>query len=43
MDYVYELLHRDEWREIGPAPPSHQQDPAAAAAFKKNSRKQSKP
>ena len=43
MDYVYKLLHRHEWRKLAPRPHHTKQDPAIAAAFKKNSRKPSKP
>lgn len=42
MDYVYKLLHRHDWRKLAPRPHHAKQDPAAAAAFKKNSRKPSK-
>jgi transposase len=43
LDYVYKLLHRHEWRKLAPRPHHVKQNPAAAAAFKKNSRKRSKP
>jgi len=43
LDYVYKLLHRHEWRKLAPRPRHVKQDPAAGAAFKKNSRKPSKP
>ncbi len=43
MDYVYKLLHRHEWRKLAPRPHHAKQDPAAAAAFKKNFQKPSKP
>ena len=43
IDYVYKLLHRHDWRKLAPRPRHAKQDPAAAAAFKKNSRKSSKP
>jgi hypothetical protein len=43
MDYVYKLLHRHEWRKLAPRPHHTKQDPAVAAAFKKNSQKSSKP
>ena len=43
MDYVYKLLHRHDWRKLAPRPHHAKQDPAAATAFKKNSRKRSKP
>ena len=43
MDYVYKLLHRHDWRKLAPRPHHAKQDPAAAAAFKKNSRKPFKP
>ena len=42
MDYVYKLLHRHDWRKLWPRPHHAKQDPAAAAAFKKNSRKSSR-
>lgn len=42
MDYVYKLLHRHDWRKLWPRSHHAKQDPAAAAAFKKNSRKSSK-
>ena len=42
LDYVYKLLHRHEWRKLAPRPHHTKQDPVAAAAFKKNSRKRSK-
>jgi transposase len=43
MDYVYKLLHRHDWRKLAPRPHHAKQDPAVATAFKKNSRKSSKP
>ena len=43
LDYVYKLLHRHEWRKLAPRPRHTNQDPAAAAAFKKNSQKRSRP
>lgn len=43
MDYVYKFLHRNGWRKLVPRPHHTKQDPAAAAAFKKNSQKRSKP
>lgn len=43
LDYVYKLLHRHEWRKLAPRPHHAKQDPAASAAFKKNSPKRSKP
>ena len=42
LDYVYKVLHRHEWRKLAPRPHHAKQDPAAAAAFKKNSHKRSK-
>lgn len=43
LDYIYKLLHRHEWRKLVPRPRHAKQDPAAATAFKKNSRKRSEP
>jgi transposase len=43
MDYVYKLLHRNDWRKLAPRPHHAKQDPAIAAEFKKNSRRRSKP
>jgi transposase len=43
MDYVYKLLHRHEWRKLTPRPHHAKQDPAVAAAFKKNFQKRSNP
>jgi transposase len=43
MDYVYKLLHRHDWRKLAPRPHHAKQDPTVATAFKKNSRKSSKP
>lgn len=43
LDYVYKLLHRHDWRKLAPRPRHAKQDPAASTAFKKNSRKRSKP
>jgi len=43
LDYVYKLLHRHDWRKLAPRPHHVRNDPAAAAAFKKNSQKPSKP
>ncbi len=39
IDYIYGLLHRHQWRKLAPRPHHAKQDPAIAAAFKKNSRK----
>lgn len=43
IDYIYGLLHRHQWRKLTPRPHHAKQDPAIAAAFKKNSPKPSKP
>ena len=38
LDYVYRLLHRHGWRNLGPRPQHVKADPQAQAEFKKNSR-----
>lgn len=42
LDYVYRLLHRHQWRKMGPRPRHVQADPEAQEEFKKNSRRSSK-
>lgn len=42
IGYVYKLLHRHEWRKLGPRPRHVKADKAAQEAFKKTSRRQSK-
>jgi transposase len=41
LDYVYKLLHRHQWRKLGPRPRHVKADREAQAEFKKNSRKSS--
>ncbi|MGA3264532.1 MAG: winged helix-turn-helix domain-containing protein [Terracidiphilus sp.] len=43
IDYIYGLLHRHQWRKLTPRPHHTKQDQAIAEAFKKNSRRLSKP
>ena len=43
IDYIYGLLHRHQWRKLTPRPHHAKQDQALAEAFKKNSRRPSKP
>lgn len=38
LDYVYKLLHRHQWRKLGPRPRHVKADRQAQAEFKKNSR-----
>lgn len=42
LGYLYRLLHRHDWRKLGPRPRHVRADLEAQAAFKKNSRKPSK-
>lgn len=42
LGYVYGLLHRHQWRKLGPRPRHVQARPQAQEEFKKNSRKSSK-
>jgi len=41
LAYVYKLLHRRDWRKLGPRPRHVKQDAAARAAFKQTFRKRS--
>jgi transposase len=38
IDYVYRLLHRHEWRKVGPRPRHPKTDIESQTLFKKNSR-----
>lgn len=40
-DYVYRLLHRHQWRKLGPRPRHLKADLQAQEEFKKNSRRRS--
>lgn len=37
LDYVYKLLHRHQWRKLGPRPRHVKSDRSVQAEFKKNS------
>ena len=39
LDYVYRMLHRNEWRKIGPRPRHVKADTEAQETFKKTSRR----
>ena len=41
LDYVYRLLHRHQWRKLGPRPRHVKANRELQAEFKKNSRKSS--
>jgi transposase len=43
IDYIYGLLHRHQWRKLTPRLHHAKQNQALAEAFKKNSRRPSKP
>ena len=43
IDYIYGLLHRHEWRKLTPRLHHAKQDAATMEAFKRNSRRRSKP
>jgi hypothetical protein len=42
LGYVYRLLHRHQWRKLGPRPRHVQAHPQAQEDLKKNSRKSSR-
>jgi transposase len=42
LAYVYRLLHRHDWRKLGPRPRHVKADPAVQEAFKKTSRTSSR-
>lgn len=42
LAFVYKLLHRQQWRKVGPRPRHVKQDPAAQAAFRQTSRGRSR-